>query len=238
MDLGNFLIPSIDLKEGKVVRLYKGEFNKLKVYSSSPSSVAAVFEDSGFKRIHVVDLDGAEKGRLRNLFHIRQIRKVYKGILQVGGGIRSYEVARSLFEEGADFVVIGTLAVKNPSEFEKILSDFPKKVVLAVDCRNGKVSVRGWKELSSYTPKELASTYDHKSLWGYLYTVIEKDGSLEGISVEPYVELKKHISKPLLASGGVSSLEDIRRLAGIVEGVVVGKALYEGRIPLVKRLTS
>jgi len=230
LNLKEFVIPAIDLKGGKLVRLLRGEFGKEKVYGERPEEFAARFWELGFKRLHVVDLDGAKEGRPANLQVIRKIRKAFGGTIQAGGGIRTYETARILFEEGIDLVVVSTVAVKNPSEFERIIADFPKRVILAVDSKGGRVAVRGWVEATPLTPEEFAKLYEEKPLWGYLYTVIERDGSLEGIDPEPYRNLRRVVSKPLLASGGVSSVEDLKKLLGVVEGVVVGKAIYEGKI--------
>ena len=234
MDLKGFVIPAVDIKGGKVVRLYRGEFTRAEVYPYLPRDLAEIFQEAGFRRIHVVDLDGAERGKPRNLKYIKEIRSAFKGEVEVGGGIRSYETARILFEEGIDLVVVGTLAVKDPEEFERILEDFPGRVILAIDSKRGRVAVGGWKEESSLTPGELARRYDGKPIWGYLYTIIERDGSLEGVDAEPYKNIRSAVSKPVLASGGVSSLEDIERLYGLVDGVIVGKAIYEGRIPVLK----
>jgi len=230
MDLKSFIIPAIDIKEGKVVRLLQGKFNRVKEYPYRPGELALMYEDTGFRKIHVVDLDGAKEGRLVNLKYIRDIRKSFKGDIEVGGGIRSYEVARALFEEGIEFIVVGTLALKHPEEFQRIISDFPNRVVLSIDSKKGKVAVGGWTEESSFTPEELVSLYDPEPVWGYLYTIIERDGSLEGVDIKPYRDIKSHTSKPVLASGGVSSIEDVKKIYGLVDGVVVGKAIYEGRI--------
>jgi len=135
-------------------------------------------------------------------------------------------------EEGIDLFVIGTLAIKEPETFEEIIYEFPQRVILAVDARGGKVAIGGWKEESALRPEDLALKYDQKPIWGYLYTNIERDGTLEGVDVEPYREFKKHVKKPLIASGGVASLEDVYKLMDVVEGVVVGKAIYEGKINL------
>ena len=236
MDIREFVIPAIDIKEGRVVRLLRGDFGRAKVYPYSPEDLARVFQDAGFKRIHVVDLDGAEGGRPKNLDHIMRIRSVFEGEIEVGGGVRSYKVADILFREGIDYVVVGTIALKNPEEFEKILINFPGKILLSIDSKGGKVAIGGWQEESSLTPSQLAESYDQKPIWGYLYTIVERDGSLEGVDVRPYKEIKSTVRKPILASGGVSSLEDVEKLYGIVEGVVVGKAIYEGKIPVLKDL--
>ncbi len=232
MDIRTFVIPAIDLFEGKVVRLYRGRFEDVKVYPFSPEKLARVYNDAGFKRIHVVDLNGAEGGSLKNLRYIKEIRSIFKGEIEVGGGVRSYEVAKSLFEEGINFVVVGTLAVRKPEELSRILEDFPNRVILSIDSKGGKVAIGGWTEESSFHPEDLTRIYDKERIWGYLYTIIERDGSLEGVDVEPYRRIKELTKKPVLASGGVSSLEDVEKLYPIVDGVVVGKAIYEGRIPV------
>jgi phosphoribosylformimino-5-aminoimidazole carboxamide ribotide isomerase len=228
MDLRSFVIPAIDIKEGRLVRLYKGEFSKLKEYDKDLIETATWFNDMGFKRLHLVDLDGAEGGKPRNLDKVISIRKVFSREIEFGGGIRSFEAARSILEEGIDYVVIGTLALKEPAEFERILEHYPNRVILSIDAKYGKVAVGGWKEESSLTPRELASRYEEKPIWGYLYTIIERDGSLEGVDIKPYEEIKNAVDKPLLASGGVSSLEDIKRLTAVVDGVVVERLYMRG----------
>ncbi len=235
MDITKFVIPAVDIRDGKVVRLFKGEFDKQKVYGFTPSDLAERFQSTGFERIHVVDLDGAKEGVPANLSHILRIRNVFGGKMEVGGGLRTYESVRVLIEEGIDYVVIGTMAIRDPKTFGRIVEDFPGRVILSIDSKGGKVAVGGWQEESSLTPRELAKEYDQKPIWGYLYTIVERDGSLEGVDVEPYRDISSAVSKPVLASGGVSSLEDLERLYGVVEGVVVGKAIYEGRIPLLSR---
>ncbi|QWK19979.1 MAG: 1-(5-phosphoribosyl)-5-[(5-phosphoribosylamino)methylideneamino]imidazole-4-carboxamide isomerase [Hydrogenobacter thermophilus] len=232
MELKSFIIPAIDLKEGRVVRLMRGDFGKLKDYGLKPEDVAKAFDDAGFKRLHVVDLEGSLEGRLKNLESIRKIRKAFSGQVQVGGGVRSLEVCRSLFQEGIDLFVVGTVAIKEPEVFKAMVEEFPQRVILSVDARAGKVAVGGWKEETSLSPQELALRYEPLPIWGYLYTNIERDGSLEGVDVSIYESFKKLVKKPLIASGGVSSLEDLKRLYGVVDGVVVGKAIYEGRIKI------
>lgn len=232
MDLRSFVIPAIDIKEGKLVRLYKGEFDKLKEYDKDLIETATLFNDMGFKRLHVVDLDGAEGGKPKNLDKILLIRKVFSNEIELGGGIRDFETARLLFEEGIDFLVMGTVALKRPEEFERIIESYPERVILSIDARYGRVAIGGWKEESALSPQELARRYEDKPIWGYLYTIIERDGSLEGVDINPYREIKELVDKPVLASGGVSTLEDIKKLYGVVDGVVVGKAIYEGKIDI------
>ena len=230
----DFIIPAIDIKEGKVVRLFKGDFSNVKEYGEKPEDMAKLYQDLGFKRIHVVDLDGALRGYPVNIGAVRKIRESFGGILQVGGGIRSLNACQVLADEGVDMVVIGTLAVKDPQAFKRILEEFPNRVILSVDSKGGKVAIGGWKEESALAPEDLAKNFDHLNIWGYLYTDIDRDGTLEGVDVEKYRSFRSKVKKPILASGGVRSLEDIKALFNCVDGVVVGKAIYEGLIDIYK----
>jgi phosphoribosylformimino-5-aminoimidazole carboxamide ribotide isomerase len=233
MDIKSFLIPAIDIREGKVVRLYKGDYSRTTVYADNPVDVAKKFADLGFKRIHVVDLDGAKEGLPANIKTVESIRKAVDCEIEFGGGIRTREAANEILKNiGVDYIVVGTLAVKNPALFEEIIEENPGRVILSIDSKGGKVAVGGWLEKSSYTPQEFALLYDDKPIWGYLYTVVEKDGTLQGVDTAPYEEIKKAVNKPVLASGGVASVEDVKKLMGITDGVVVGRAIYEGKIKL------
>ena len=230
-NLRHFVIPAIDIKGGKVVRLYKGQFDKQTVYHDDPVELARHFDALGFKRLHIVDLDGAKEGLPANIDLIERIRKAVSCELEVGGGIRSPEAAKMLLEDlKVDYIVVGTLAVKQPDLFEEIVYRYPNRVILSIDSKGGKVAVSGWLEKSSLPPEEFAKRFEELPVWGYLYTVVEKDGTLEGIDTEPYKRIKEVVKKPVLASGGVASLEDIEKLLPIVEGVVVGRAIYEGKI--------
>ncbi len=232
-NLKNFVIPAIDLKDGKVVRLLKGDYSKITEYSTDPIETAKYYAELGFKRIHIVDLDGAKEGLPVNLPVVEKIRKTVNCEIEFGGGIRTEEAFKKLLEDlNIDYLIVGTLAIKNPQLFEEMINRYPNKIILSLDSKGGKVAVGGWLESSNLTPEEFAQRYENKPLWGYLYTVVEKDGTLEGVDVEPYKRLKKVVKKPILASGGVASVEDIKKLVGVVEGVVVGRAIYEGRINL------
>jgi phosphoribosylformimino-5-aminoimidazole carboxamide ribotide isomerase len=233
MDLKSFVIPAIDLRGGKVVRLYKGDYSKEKVYSADPVEVAKRFADLGFKRIHVVDLDGALEGLPANLRTLRKIREAVDCEIEFGGGIRTEAAMDEVLGNlGIDYAVVGTLAVKNPRLFEELLHRYPERIILSIDAKGGRVAVGGWLETAAQTPSEFAESYDDKPIWGYLYTLIERDGTLGGVDTKPYEEIKRVIKKPLLASGGVATIEDVKKLIGITDGVVVGRAIYEGKIRL------
>ncbi len=232
VNLKEFIIPAIDLKDGKVVRLEKGDFSKVKKYKDDPSSVAELFDSVGFKRLHVVDLDGAKRGEPVNGEAIRRIRESFSGEIELGGGLRTCEHI-SLYEDmGINYFVLGTIAVTDVEAFERMVNRFKNKIVLAIDSKGGKVAVSGWQSSSDLKPYDLVKRYDDLPLWGYLYTIVERDGTLEGVDVEPYRVIKSMTSKPLIASGGVSSLEDVKKLSDVVDFVVVGKAIYEGLIDL------
>ena len=232
VNLREFIIPAIDLKDGKVVRLEKGDFSKVKKYRDDPSSVAELFDSSGFKRLHVVDLDGAKNGKPINGEAIKRIRENFRGEIEVGGGLRTCEHI-SLYEDmGIDYFVLGTIAITDADTFERMVYKFRDKIILAIDSKGGKVAVSGWQTSSDFKPYDLVKRYDNLPIWGYLYTIVERDGTLEGIDVEPYRVIRSMTSKPLIASGGVSSLEDVKKLSNVVDFVVVGKAIYEGLIDL------
>ena len=232
-NLKRFIIPAIDIRGGRVVRLYKGDFNKEKVYHENPVELAKRFDRLGFKRIHVVDLDGAKEGLPSNLETIARIREAVSCEVEVGGGIRTREAAKKLLEDiGVDYIIVGTLAVRNPELFAEMVEEYPNKVVLSIDSKGGKVAVSGWFEKASQTPEEFAKRFETMPIWGYLYTVIDRDGTLKGVDIEPYKSIKRVVKKPVLASGGVASLKDVENLVGVVEGVVVGRAIYEGRIDI------
>lgn len=232
--LKDFIIPAVDIKDGKAVRLYKGEFSSVKVYSESPVDMAKMFEDKGFRCIHIVDLDGAYEGVPRNIKVVENIVKSVGIKTEFGGGLRSYQAVRSVFEIGVDRVIIGSLAYQDPDEFGRIVSDFPGRVIVGIDAKDGKLAIKGWVEKTEFTPLEFAKRFESMPIWGYLYTDINRDGTLEGPNLQGTKHLAENLSKPVIASGGVGSLEDITRLFEIrqsgIAGVVVGKAIYEGKV--------
>lgn len=236
MSLKEFIIPAIDIKEGKAVRLYKGEFSSVKVYSENPVDVAKSFEDKGFNYIHIVDLDGAYQGVPKNIRTVEDIVRSVEIKTEFGGGLRSFNAVRSMLDIGIERVIIGSLAYENREDFLRIVESFPGRVVLGIDAKDGKLAIRGWVEKADITPLEFAKGFDSLDIWGYLYTDVNRDGTLEGPNVEGTRYLAENLSKPVIASGGVGSIEDVNRLFSIrnsgVAGVIVGKAIYEGKIDL------
>lgn len=236
MGLKEFIIPAIDLKDGKVVRLYKGEFDKVKVYKDNPVDMAKYFQDCGAVHIHVVDLDGALEGKPKNYKVVESIVKSVDILVEFGGGLRSYEAVKSMFEIGVDRVVIGSLAYENQEEFLRIVEDFKNKVIVGIDAKDGKVAIKGWVEKTDYTPLEFAKKYDDLDIFGFLYTDVNRDGAMVGPNIEGTKYLAENLKHFVIASGGVGSLQDVINLYKLkdygVFGVVVGKAIYEGKIKL------
>ncbi|MEN3034231.1 MAG: 1-(5-phosphoribosyl)-5-[(5-phosphoribosylamino)methylideneamino]imidazole-4-carboxamide isomerase [Aquificaceae bacterium] len=224
------IIPAIDLLEGNVVRLKEGDFSKVRVYSDKPHEIARKLSVAGFETLHVVDLKGSLTGSLKEIKVLEAIRESFKGTLQFGGGIRTKDDIKTLDTIGVDRFVIGTLALKNRELFIEIVRRMPNRVVLSIDSKGGKVATDGWSFQSHLSPQEIIRHFDELEIWGYLSTEIEKDGTMTGVNPESYRTLRASTSKPIIASGGVSSIEDIKSLLKVADFVVVGKALYEGRL--------
>lgn len=229
------LIPAIDLRAGRVVRLEQGDFDRETVYDADPPGVAERLVASGAPRLHVVDLDAARDGGETNHPVIASIlRRVERIPVQVGGGVRSVERAERLLSAGADRVVLGTVALEKPEIMEEAARRFPGHVILGLDAREGLVAVRGWKERSTMTPAEVARRYEDLPLAAILHTDIHRDGTFAGPNVESTVELARSTRHPVIASGGIGSIADLVALAkaGVIAAAIVGRALYAGRIDL------
>ena len=229
------IIPAIDVIDGKCVRLTQGDYNAKKVYNENPVEVAKEFEANGIRRLHVVDLDGAASHHVMNYRTLDKIAGSTSLIIDFGGGIKSDEDLVIAFDNGAQMVTIGSVAVKNPNLFDKWLKQYgPEKIILGADAKDGNIAVNGWKEESELSLDNFLKDYTAKGVCKVLCTDISKDGMLEGPSVDLYSHImEQHPNLHLIASGGVSSIHDIYCLdeAGI-PAVVFGKALYEGRISL------
>ncbi|HNY66691.1 MAG TPA: 1-(5-phosphoribosyl)-5-[(5-phosphoribosylamino)methylideneamino]imidazole-4-carboxamide isomerase [Deltaproteobacteria bacterium] len=224
------VIPAIDLHEGSVVRLRKGVFEDVTYYSSVPADVAKAFRDAGARRIHVVDLDGSVKGQGVNTKAIESICRASGVEVELGGGIRSEEDADRAFGLGVTYVILGTIIATQPEKAREIIQAYPGKVGIGIDALKGCVAVRGWKEITRQKAVSLAREFEAACPAFVVYTDIDRDGMLTGPNIEATAEMARSISIPVVASGGVSSMDDIRALKGIpgLMGVITGKAVYEG----------
>jgi len=232
------LIPAIDLKDGQCVRLQQGDMQKATVFSDRPADMAAHWKSQGAKRLHVVDLNGAVAGRPKNESAVRAIIRAAGDDLpvQIGGGIRDLETIETYLDDGASFVVIGTAAVKNPGLLKDACAAFPDQIIVSIDAKDGKVATDGWSKLSGHEVIDLAKKFEDDGVSAILYTDIGRDGMMSGVNVEATVRLAQAVSIPILASGGVASIKDIRDLMAVesegVAGAILGRALYEGQLDL------
>lgn len=234
------VIPSIDLKEGRCVRLYQGDYQQETVYSDNPLSVALAWQEQGAPRLHLVDLDGAAQGQPANLETISAIIEVLDIPVQVGGGIRESVIAEALINAGADRVVLGTAAIEDPSLVQEICQKHgSERIVVAIDARDGRVAIKGWTEGTSVDVLDLAKQMAAVGVRRLLYTDISRDGTMTGPNVVANANLVRETGLAVQASGGIASLEHIQRLAGTgVEGVIIGRALYTGDIKLAEAIAS
>lgn len=228
------LYPAIDMKGGKCVRLTQGLFQNVKVYSDRPSDMARLWCSQGASFLHLVDLDGALAGRSVNEDAIKDIVKNVSVPTELGGGIRSREAVKNMLSLGISRVIIGTKAVDNPEFIRDLIDEFgPEKIVVGVDAKNGMVAVEGWERVSSLTAEELCMTMKQYGVRHIVYTDISRDGMLTGPNVLATKDLTEKTGLDIIASGGVSSMEDLHHLAEAgVQGAIIGKALYEERVDL------
>ena len=228
------VIPSIDIREGRCVRLYQGDYDRETVFSNDPVEMARRWQDEGGARLHVVDLDGAATGQPANLPIIWDILEALSIPVQVGGGIRSLDAVRQLIEAGVDRVVLGTAAVRDPDMVQEICRSMGgERVIVAADARDGKVAVEGWREGTSVEAADLIADMEKLGVVRFLYTDISRDGAMTQPNFQAYRELVASIRGAVIASGGVSSLEHLRQLAEIgTEGAILGSALYRGALEL------
>jgi phosphoribosylformimino-5-aminoimidazole carboxamide ribotide isomerase len=229
------LIPAIDLRGGRVVRLEQGDFGRETVYDADPAGAASRLIASGAPRLHVVDLDAAREGSAANRVSIRSILGVAKEVpVQVGGGVRSVAVIEELLDLGVDRVIVGTAALETPEMLEDGASLYPDRVILGLDARDGRVATRGWVETLAVTVLEVARRFETLPLAGVLHTDIHRDGMGVGPNVEATAELARATPHPVIASGGIGSVADVVALARtrVIAAAVIGKALYTGRVDL------
>ena len=228
------LIPAIDLKDGKCVRLKLGDMAQATIYNDSPAAQAKAFEDQGFKWLHVVDLNGAFEGQSMNGEAVEAILKATKNPVQLGGGIRTLKHIESWLSKGLARVILGTIAVRDPALVKEACKFFPGKVAVGIDAKGGKVAVEGWAEASSLGVIELAQKFEGAGVSAIIYTDIDRDGILTGINWASTIELAEAVSIPVIASGGLASIDDVKRMlqpdARKLEGAITGRALYDGRL--------
>jgi phosphoribosylformimino-5-aminoimidazole carboxamide ribotide isomerase len=234
------VFPAIDLKGGQVVRLAEGDMDRATVYGDDPAAQAQIFSEAGAGHLHVVDLDGAFAGESRNREAVEQIVVAFPGYVQLGGGIRTPEAVAGWFELGVARIVIGTAALTDPQFVKDMAREWENGIVVAVDARDGMVATQGWAEVSDVPVVEMARRFEDAGVASLLFTDIGRDGLLKGCNVEATVDLARQTDLPVIASGGVKGLDDIRMLAihadeGI-EGVITGRALYDGRLDLTTAL--
>jgi phosphoribosylformimino-5-aminoimidazole carboxamide ribotide isomerase len=228
------LYPAIDLKDGQCVRLLHGDMNKATVFNTSPADQAASFVKDGFEWIHVVDLNGAIEGRSMNAGAVAAILETVSIPVQLGGGIRSLTAIQGWIEAGVSRVILGTVAVTNPDLVRTAAREWPEQIAVAVDVRDGKVAVEGWTGASDLDPITLAHRFEDAGVAALIVTDISRDGAMTGVNVEGVGAVADAVSIPVIASGGVASVADIRRLqereGAPIAGAVLGRALYNGAI--------
>ena len=230
------LIPAIDLKDGRCVRLRQGDMDDATVFSEDPAEMARHWLDLGARRLHLVDLNGAIAGRPRNESAIRAIVDEIAGRIpvQLGGGIRDLDTIERYLDSGLSWVIIGTAAVKNPGFLQDACTAFPGQAIAGLDARAGKVATAGWRRLTKHEVVALARKFEDYGIEGVIYTDIGRDGMLTGVNVEATVRLAQALHVPVIASGGMASMADVERLCAVedegIEGAILGRAIYEGAL--------
>lgn len=235
------IFPAIDILDGKVVRLHQGRLDAVKVYNEDPVNQALRWVDGGAEWLHVVDLDGAVLGKPSNIEHVHRIVEAVDVPVQVGGGIRTMETIRGYLEAGVDRVVLGTSLVTHPELVAEACREHCDHIVAGIDARDGKVAIEGWKEGTAFGVLELVRELEMLGICRLAYTDIGLDGTQQGVNYGAYRALADRIDIPIIASGGVASLDDVRDLASIgpqVEGVIIGTALYEERFTLPQAIAA
>ena len=231
------LIPAIDLKQGQCVRLRQGRMEETTVFSDDPVAMAGKWVSQGCKRLHLVDLDGAFEGNPVNADVIEEISSAYPDLpIQIGGGIRTVETAEAYLAAGVSYIIIGTQAVKKPEFVTELCAEFPGNVIIGIDAKDGMVAVQGWSEDSDQSAEHLAQLFEDQGVSAIVYTDISRDGMMQGVNLEATRLLAESVSIPVIASGGVTDMQDIKNLNSVkhagIEAVIIGRALYERTISL------
>ncbi len=233
------LIPAIDLKDGHCVRLRQGRMEDNTVFSEDPVAVAAQWVEQGAKRIHLVDLDGAFAGKPKNAHVIHAIVDAFPNVpVQIGGGIRDEDTIQGYLNAGVQYVIIGTKAVTEPHFVSDVAVEFPGHIIIGLDAKDGKVAIDGWSKLSRHDVIDLAQQFENDGVEAIIYTDISRDGMMNGVNVEATVKLASAIHIPVIASGGITNIDDIHALGKVAEqgimGAITGRAIYEGTLNFVE----
>lgn len=229
------LIPAIDLKEGKCVRLRQGRMDDETIFSDDPVAVARKWADAGARRLHIVDLDGAFAGKPVNADVIHQIAEACPDLpIQIGGGIRDEDTVQAYLDAGVQYVIIGTKAVSAPHFVNDLCLEFPGHIIVGLDAKEGKVAIDGWSKLSHHDVIDMAKHFERDGVEAIVFTDIGRDGMMKGVNVESTVALAREITIPVIASGGITSIDDIRALCEVADegimGAITGRAIYEGTL--------
>lgn len=226
------IFPAIDLRDGKAVRLFQGDYDQMTVYNEDPVDIAKSFKDKGADYLHLVDLDGAKDGKLVNFDTIKAIVEQVDMFVEVGGGIRDEERIRQYLELGVGRVILGTIAIKDPEFLEKMVKKYGEKISVGVDAKDGYVAINGWKEITDKESFEFCRYLKNIGVKSIIYTDISKDGGLGGTNMDAYKELQKINGLEITASGGISFEEEITALKDVTAAAILGKALYSGKLDL------
>ena len=233
------VIPAIDLKEGKCVRLKQGLMDQATIFSEHPAEMAKLWKSKGARRLHLVDLDGAFAGQQKNLSVIKEVIQEMGDIpIQLGGGIRNLDAVENIINIGIDSVIIGTAAITNPGFLHEACFAFPGQVIVGLDAKDGEVAINGWAKLTGHSVFEMAKKFEDYGVASIIYTDIGRDGMLQGINIDATVKLAENGNVPIIASGGLSDIQDIENLCAVanvgIKGVIAGRSIYEGTLDFEK----
>ena len=231
------LIPAIDLKNGECVRLRQGDMNESTVFSDDPVATAGKWVEAGARRLHIVDLDGAFAGKPVNASVIHDIASAYPDLkIQLGGGIRDEDTIAAYLDAGVNYLIVGTKAVTHPHFISEVCAEFPTHIIVGLDAKNGKVATEGWSKLSKHDVIDMAKRFQDDGVEAIVYTDISRDGMMQGVNVEATVKMAQAINIPVIASGGITSMDDLKELSKFADegimGAITGRAIYEGTIDL------
>lgn len=229
------IIPAIDLKDGKCVRLRQGRMEDETIFSDDPVAIASQWVEAGARRLHIVDLNGAFEGRPINAEVVHAIAEAYPELpIQIGGGIRDADTVQTYLDAGVQYIIIGTKAVSTPHFVNEICLEFPGHIIVGLDAKEGKVAIDGWSKLSKHDVIDLAQHFENDGVEAIIYTDIGRDGMMNGVNIEATVKLAQAVRIPVIASGGITNMEDIKQLSAVADegimGAITGRAIYEGTL--------